>query len=277
MKLKSIVELTPLLDVFLILIFAFMINARQTASEQQLRVELTEHDNSLLRMELEAKAQQIEQYQQNLDSSQIRALRYEQELSAQKILLDETLGQIEEKMRLFFTESKSSLQARTQSGEVAQLDYDNFAQRLEQMELTPSASFIEQVYILGELNAYSTTISVYLDDSNRVWIDRQPTQIALTTFDEATGTFAPSLVEAFSNELHTALLAFYEGRKKGESKLGEVVLFTFGHGSAAMRGVIQATGSTTERVYRHVQHNEGSFRKVFYSNLGFYPFEQRIP
>ena len=273
MRLRSIVELTPLLDVFLIIIFAFMINNKETVNEKQLELELQQHENELLTLALEKKEEELKQYKQNLDSSQIRVVQYEHELKEQKELLNQTISQVDKKMSLFFEEEKLELTQQNEEGTLTEIDYQNFLEKLEKIELQPSASFVEQVYILGELNAYASTISIYLSDSNEVWIDRKPTGISLTQFDEEIGDFSPELVTAFEEELKNTLKEFYTNSKKGDNKLGEVVLFTFGHSSAAMRGVINACSNTTEKFYQEVQQTEGSFRKVFYSNLGFYPFQ----
>ncbi len=277
MKLKSIIELTPLLDVFLILIFAFMINTKESANEQQLALEMAQHENSMLNIQLQEQTQQLQQYRQNLDSSQIRVLRYEQELAEQKELLTHTLSQVERKLSLFFEQQEQKLQAQSNDGSLTENDYQNFADHLEKMELNPSASFIEQVYILGELNAYASTITVYLDDSNQVWINRTPTELSLNSFDEKLGQFDPESVAAFSQQLQMLLKEHYNQRKKGENKLGEVVLLTFGHSNTSMRGVIRLVGNLTESFYQEMQQTEGSFRKIFYSNLGFYPFETQAP
>ncbi len=277
MKLRSIVELTPLLDVFLIIIFAFMINNRETVNEKQLDLELQKHENTLLSLEIENKDAELKQYKENLDSSQIRVLQYERELKTQKKVLDNTLAQVNEKMSLFFEEEKLELKRQNEEGDLTELDYQNFLERVEKIELQPSASFVEQVYILGELNAYATTISIYLSDSNAIWIDRTPAGISLNKFNEETGTFNPELVSAFNEELYSTLKEFYAQRKKGDNKLGEVVLFTFGHANEAMRGVIQESEKTIERFYQETLQNEGGYRKIFFSNFGFYPFQTTNP
>lgn len=277
MKLRSIVELTPLLDVFLIIIFAFMINNRETVNEKQLELELIEHENELLTIAIKDKEEELKQYQQNLDSSQIRIVQYEQELKDQKELLNNTLAEVDKKMMLFFEEEKLEIEQQNEEGILTDLDYTNFFEKLEKTELKPSESFVEQLYILGELNAYATTISIYLDDSNQIWIDRALTDISLNEFNTETGELSEEFVTVFKENLSTRLENYYDQRKKGDNKIGEVVLFTFGHSSASMRGVISESRQIVENFYKEVVQTEGNFRKVFYSNFGFYPFKKINP
>lgn len=274
MNLRSVIELTPLLDVFLIIIFGFMINHKGTSDEKQLEVEMKEHEISLLKLKVEEKQEEISQYRKNLDSSQIRIARYEQELESQKVLLYQTLERVEKKMSLFFREAKSKQKKEKLEGKLAAADYQNFAERLEKMITTPSENFIEQLYVLEELNAYATTISIYLDTANQIWIDHKPSGAMLknSDFDEKTGDFAPEKIEIFKKNLTEKLKNLYNDRKKGTDKMGEIVLLTFGHSNKAMRGVISISKKLTENFYKETLRTEGQFRKILYADLGFYPF-----
>lgn len=273
MKLKSVVELTPLLDVFLILIFAFMIKANQDIQISKEDLKKMREQLSLTQDSLVSKQQLIASYQENLDSSQVRVLRLESALSEQKIQLNEGIKALSEKLEKFFGTMEIELEAMVEDGELNESDFDYFKNQIAAFQPENHLGIIQKIYTLTELEAYATVFDVYLDSSNEISLYGEPTGVALYGYDESEDRFPPERVEAFVNGLENVLDEAYRDKLRSTEKVGDIVLITFGYSNDAMRGGIKLSDRVINDYYKALEDRE-SGRKVFYAPLGFYPTPQ---
>ncbi|MDW7693994.1 hypothetical protein R9C00_04490 [Flammeovirgaceae bacterium SG7u.111] len=263
MKIRSVLELTPLLDIFLLLLFAFIVNKKQTGSKEL----------AIAQQTADSLQQVIAEFSTDLDSSQQRALNYEKQLKEQRELLASSLKTVSEKLGEFLGTKTEEVRKKAEENLLSMDDYDQFAQNIESLELSDPNNLIQKVYMLKELQAITSIVSIYLGDNNEIFIDGAPTSISLQDLDEQTGSFPTEAVEGFKYQLKARLEETYLDRKTSEMKLGDVVLFTFGHSDQSMRGAISAGKAAVHDFYRDIELRENNARKVFYADLGFYPFE----
>ncbi|WP_020526537.1 hypothetical protein [Flexithrix dorotheae] len=272
MKLKNLLELTPLIDVFLILLFVFMINQKE--GEQAFETEKNQIEGEL-KASLEKLADQQQKslaYESSLDESERKIKMYEQELLAQKELLEKSTAEISRKLMDLFGQTSYSLENKVLDGELTPDFYYQYLDQLQNTDIVDSTKIIQQIMVLGELKAYSTIINIYVNNNNQVLINGKTLSISLGEFDENTGDFAPEMKESFETGLKNELENHYEVQKKSREKLGEIVMITFGHAEKTLTGVIKLTDSISRAFYSETRQIEGNSKKIFYSNLGYFPF-----
>jgi|GEM_PF-4338758 len=274
MKFKSITDLTPLIDVFLILVFVLLIGNNQKLQETAMRAnQLNDRIDSLQQIALVQK-ELNEAFQQDLSASEDSIIKYRQALEIQQQTLQNTIVSISGKLSELFNETTLDLQQKVLDNRLSMEDYDTFTQKLEDLKLTEQEGLIEKIYILSELQSIATTITIYLDSGNVISIADELQPIALNKFDENTGDFDMDAQEQFSQKLSNALESYYDNLRRSEQKPGELVLITFGYSEQAMRGAISITEDITKSFYQNLILRENRSKKVFYAPLGFYPKSQ---
>lgn len=275
MRPRSLIELTPLLDIVLIFSFVLIIRQHHTALLQGSEQERLRRSVAELEGELARKEELLRHYKADVDSSSLRIMQYEEQLSAQTALMEDALVQMSDRMADFFDQEELRLRSQKAQGKLQKADYQNFQDRLRQFVPDQETELIRKVYTLQELAAYATIIPVYVSSQNEILLDDQPTGIWLRDFDEAKGDFAEGLGQKFEERLYQRLEQDYERRKKSPERVGEVVLLTFGHSRQAMRGVLLAARRQTSRFFQQLRLREANARKVFYADMGFYPMQEK--
>ncbi|MEN7548036.1 hypothetical protein AAG747_08950 [Rapidithrix thailandica] len=276
MKLKSLLELTPLVDVFLILLFAFMINSRQTTEAQQASLLEAKQQEATLIERVRNLEEQLLQYQSHLDASHEQVLEYQWRLEEQGRVLDETLIDLSGRLSGFFGRLDSVLQQEVLQGQLSQDDFDRFRNRVGALGLDQTENMIRKIYLLSELEAYASFINIYLDSSNQVILNDQVTGVSLSSYDTELDDFEPQAKKLYLDNLEKLLWEQYQTLLKGNQKLGDVVMITFGHSATAMTGVVSLTDQVLNNFYLKLKTAEGNARKVFYSSLGFYPIKNQL-
>ncbi len=274
MKFKSITDLTPLIDVFLILVFVLLIGSNQ--KQQETVIEANRLNNSIDSLQQIAKMQQAlnEAFQQDLSASEDSIIKYRQALEIQQQTLQNTIVSISGKLSELFNETTLDLQQKVLANKLSMEDYDTFTQKLEDLKLTEQEGLIEKIYILSELQSVATTITVYLDSGNVISIAHEVQPLALNQFDDNTGDFDIEAKEQFAQKLSSTLENYYDNLRRSEQKPGELVLITFGYSEQAMRGAISITTDVTKTFYQNQMLRENGSKKIFYAPLGFYPKSQ---
>lgn len=274
MKFKSITDLTPLIDVFLILVFVLLIGSNQ--KQQETVIEANRLNNSIDSLQQIAKVQQAlnEAFQQDLSASEDSIIKYRQALEIQQQTLQNTIVSISGKLSELFNETTLDLQQKVLANKLSMEDYDTFTQKLEDLKLTEQEGLIEKIYILSELQSVATTITIYLDSGNVISIAHEVQPLALNQFDDNTGDFDIEAKEQFAQKLSSTLENYYDNLRRSEQKPGELVLITFGYSEQAMRGAISITTDVTKTFYQNLMLRENGSKKIFYAPLGFYPKSQ---
>ncbi|MBX2843403.1 MAG: hypothetical protein KTR26_16650 [Flammeovirgaceae bacterium] len=272
MKLKNFLELTPLIDVFLILLFVFMINQKEQeqAFEQekiQLSGDLKASYEKLADQKLKSST-----FESSLSESDKKIKMYEQELLAQKELLEKSTEEISRKLMDLFGQTSYSLEKKVLDRELTPDFYYQYLEQLQKTDLIDSTKIIQQIMVLGELKAYATIINIYVDNDNQVLLNGKALPISLGEFDENTGDFDLEMKESFIKGLIIELENHYEKQKKSKEKLGEIVMITFGHAEKTLTGVIRITESVLRKYFAETRQIEGNSKKIFYSNMGYFPF-----
>ncbi len=272
MKHKSVLELTPLVDIFLILVFGLTIHYEGKQDGYAFSLEVARQEAATAELTIREQETELARYKASLNRSASQVLAYEKQLEEQKALMDQAMLALAGKMGQFLGATALELEAQANNGTLRQEDYRNFLNTIDKLVPDNAQGMLERVYVLAELQAYATVVSVYLNDSSQLLIDKKQTGIRLRGFDEQLGAYPPGEQARFQEQLKTALENHYEAEKRGEQKLGEVVLFTFGHASGAVRTAIRLAQTTVSGVHKETALREGYARKVFYADLGYYPF-----
>ncbi|MBC7958347.1 MAG: hypothetical protein H7X94_00645 [Vallitaleaceae bacterium] len=98
MKRDHIVDLTSLLDIMLILLFAFMINMAGNVREQEKTSEDSKKTNEALQSELDQKNLQVQELEEQLAQDQVQMLELQNRNSKEATLLKEQLETLSEWM-----------------------------------------------------------------------------------------------------------------------------------------------------------------------------------
>ncbi len=268
MKLRSLIELTPLLDVFLILIFAFLAGYKaktQTAEEKnKVQLDSIESANKYLESKLST-------YMSSLDSTRLKAAATLSQLEAQQELFRQTMINLSEDFADFFEDSRINAEELKNKGELSSQDYDKFLESIEELIPENRKEFIRKVFVLKELNSYSTVFDIYIDDQNQLHIQNKPTGIFLNDFDERIDDFPTPSKDRFFQKTTEWLESAYSKGQKGKEKLGDIILISFGHGGQTMQGVIALAKKAAKEFHQKIQNIEKGSRKVLFSELGYYP------
>lgn len=271
MRFKSITDLTPLIDVFLILVFVLLIGNRQELEDTTRQINQLQTSVDSLQA-INSLQQSLNQaFQQDLSASEDSIIKYRQALEVQQNTLQNTIVSISSKVSNLFGATTINLQDKVLNNQLSLEDYDHFVEKLESLELTEQEGLIEKIYILSELQSIATTVNVYLDSGNVVTIANETTTIALNQFNEETGDFEENAKEVFKTELTQQLDTFYEDLRRSETKPGELILITFGYSEQAMRGAIKIAENETKNFYKDLILREAGSKKIFFASLGFYP------
>ncbi len=274
MKFRSITDLTPLIDVFLILVFVLLIGNRQELQSTVLEVTQLQNSVDSLQNVNDLQKSLNEAFQQDLSASEDSIIKYRRALEVQQNTLQSTIVAISGKLSKLFGATTLDLQEKVLNNQLSLEDYDQFVTRLESLELTEQEGLIEKIYILSELQSIATTINVYLDSGNVVRIAGEPTNIALNRFNTETGDFEEQAQLEFKKALDSALENFYDDLRRSEEKPGDLILITFGYSEKAMRGAIKIAENQTKNFYKDLMLREAGSKKIFYAPLGFYPTSQ---
>ena len=271
MKLRSIIELTPLLDIFLILIFAFMIKAQSDIKVQKADVDMLQQEITEQRDSLASARSQISAFRENLDSSEIRTLQLEAQLIDREVQLKDGIHALSEKLSEFFGSTELELGDMVEDGELSDEDFQYFRKQISQFTPSQNPDIIRKVYTLTELEAYTSVFDVYLNEENEVELLGESTGIVLRDYDEEEDRFPASAIEQFGLSLSEKLEDAYRQKERSKERLGDVVMITFGYSNSAMRGAIKLTDRTIDDFYKELDVREKPGRKVFYAVLGYYP------
>ena len=271
MKIRSITDLTPLIDVFLILVFVLLIGAQEGKKITEAQISDLQQKIDSLQQISDLQLELNQAFKDDLSASEDSILKYRQELKIQQNTLQSTIVSISEKLSQLFNETDLTLQQKVFDNELSAEDYNTFTEKLENLQLTQQEGLIEKIYILSELESIATVISVYLDSGNVIRIDGSMQPIQLNEFDSETGDFTEEARNNFSENLQNTLLGHYESLRRGNQKPGEIVLITFGYSEQAMRGAIRITEKVSKNFYNELIVREAGGKKVFFAPLGFYP------
>ncbi|UZR95447.1 hypothetical protein [Chondrinema litorale] len=271
MKIRSITDLTPLIDVFLILVFVLLIGAQEGKKITEAQISDLQQKIDSLQQISDLQLELNQAFKDDLSASEDSILKYRQELKIQQNTLQSTIVSISEKLSQLFNETDLTLQQKVFDNELSAEDYKTFTEKLENLQLTQQEGLIEKIYVLSELESIASVISVYLDSGNVIRIDGITRPIQLNEFDSETGDFSDVARNDFSENLQTTLLDHYENLRRSNQKPGEIVLITFGYSEQAMRGAIRITEKVSRNFYNELIVREAGGKKVFFAPLGFYP------
>jgi biopolymer transport protein ExbD len=265
---RSLIELTPLLDVFLILIFAFLVGYK-TQNQKVEKKYLSERDSLVSsQMVLESK---LSSYRGSLDSTQLKASAMLNQLTEQQELFRQTMIRLSEDFADFFQDSRIHADSLKKSGALSNQDYEKYLESIEELIPENRQEFIRKVFVLKELSSYSTVFDIYLDDENQLHIQNSPTSIMLNDFDERLDDFPEASKKRFTQKAVQFLEAAYQKGQKGKEKFGDIILITFGHGGQSMQGVIGLSKKIAKDFYQQIQQEQAGRKKVLFSDLGYYP------
>ncbi len=269
MKIKSLIELTPLLDVFLILIFAFLVSYRTRSQSEQAAAKASVDSLQQIIKNLETK---LEIYSSNLDSAELKSVRLLNQLREQQQMFQEAMISLSEDMADFFADSRLNALAMKEKGELSTEDFEKFLEGIEQIVPENKKEFIRKVYILKELDAFSSVLDVYVNDQNELLIQGKPTGLTLNDFDEKLDDFPKTSRERFEQKTRELLEQAFQNGLRGKEKFGDILLITLGHSGQTLQGVIALTKKCVSEFYRQIQRSEAGNRKILYSEIGYYPF-----
>ncbi|GMQ59627.1 hypothetical protein AN1V17_40260 [Vallitalea sediminicola] len=170
MKQKIFLDLTPLLDVVLILLFAFMLNVNASSSEKENKLNGEQELNNELQSTINAKEKQIAELEKNIIDLQKEVDNINdtmEEISFDVANEKETLLNVSENLAKWFSSNENTLEEIAKSKDIDKLiNNDSLLEQLHKYET------ISKKYFFIDIKLKST--------QNKLFINNQDTNTYIT-------------------------------------------------------------------------------------------------
>ncbi|GKX28037.1 hypothetical protein SH1V18_05170 [Vallitalea longa] len=158
MNQKTFLDLTPLLDVVLILLFAFMLNVNATNSEKDSELNGEQQINSELQSTIEEKDEQIAKLENNIIELKNKVDNLSKDMD--EISFDianerETLMTVSNNMAEWFTNNKHTLEELADSEDIGKLaDDDSILEQIHKYETISKKYFFIDIKLKSNKNKF---------------------------------------------------------------------------------------------------------------------------